>query len=160
VCRDNECRLRDGNLHPARHAPAPSRLPLRRDLTASYLTGALDERLSVATLKIFCFATNAILVSRSERAILGEIDRLKTNAVSQAELDRARRRFKRDYIERLSTNLGRARFLIDAFFSGKGLGALDKDLKNVLDVSPQNLTAFCSKYFVPQNRVVVEFGPQ
>jgi len=133
---------------------------LRRDLTASYLTGALDERLSVATLKIFCFATNAILVQRSERAILGEIDRLKANAVSQAELERARRRFKRDYMERLSTNLGRARFLIDAFFSGKGLGALDQDLKRVLDVSPQNLTAFCSKYFVPQNRVVVEFGPQ
>ncbi len=133
---------------------------LRRDLTARYLTGALDERLSVATLKIFCFATNALLVSRSERAILGEIDRLKANAVPPSELDRAARRFKRDYLERLSTNQGKARFLIDAHFSGKGLGALDGDLSSVLAVSPQSLMAFCSKYFVPQNRVVLEFGPQ
>jgi predicted Zn-dependent peptidase len=133
---------------------------LKRDLTARYLTGALDERLSVATLKLFCLATNAVMVARSEKAILSEIDRLKTNAVSPEELGRARRRYKVDYLERLSTNLGRARYLVDAWSSGKGLAALDGELNGVLGVTPQALTSFVSRYFIPQNRVVLRFGPQ
>jgi predicted Zn-dependent peptidase len=133
---------------------------LRRDLSAHYLTGALDERLSVSTLKIFCLATNAVMIARAEKAILSEIDRLKTNAVSQDDLTRARLRFKRDYLNRLSTNLGKARFLVDSVFAGKSLDSLDADLANVLRVNPQRLAAFASKYFIPQNRVVLEFGPQ
>jgi zinc protease len=134
---------------------------LKRDLTARYLTGGLDERLSVATLKVFCLATNAVLVARSERAILSEIDKLKSNTVSAEEMGRARRRYKLDYLEKLSTNLGRVRYLIDAVFAGKDLAALDGDLNHVLvDVTPQALAAFASRFFTPQNRVVLEFGPQ
>jgi len=133
---------------------------LRRDLTARYVTGALDERLSVATLKIFCLATNAIMIARSERTILSEIDKLKTNEVSQEEIAKARRRFKRDTLDLLSTNLGKARFLVDAVFAGKSLDSLGRYLDAALRVSPQNLAAFTAKYFIPQNRVVLEFGPQ
>lgn len=133
---------------------------LHRDLTASYLTGAIDERPHIATLKLFCLATNAVLVGRSERAILSEIDRLKSNPLSQDDLARARRRFEADYLDRLSTSLGKARFLIDAHFSGKDFEALDRDLAEVLNVTPLSLAAFVSRYFTPQNRVVVEFGPR
>jgi predicted Zn-dependent peptidase len=133
---------------------------LRHDLTARYLSGGLDVRLSVSTLKLFCLATNAVMIARSEKAILSEVDRLRTNAVSQDELNKARRRFKMDYLDRLSTNLGKSLFLIDAVFSGRGLESLDGELARVLSVTPQALAAFSSKYFVPQNRVVLEFGPQ
>jgi zinc protease len=133
---------------------------LRHDLSARYLTGALDERLSVATLKIFCLATNAVMIARSEKGILGEIDRLKTNAVSAEEIGRARLRFKKDFMDRLSTNLGKARYLVDAWAAGKDLSALDGELNRVLGVTPQALTAFVNRYFVPQNRVVLEFSPQ
>jgi predicted Zn-dependent peptidase len=149
-----ECLLFEGETSRLR-----SRL-LRRDLTARYLSGTLDERPSVATLKIFCLATNAVLVARSEKAILSEIDRLKANPVSLDELVKARRRFKIGYFDRLSTTLGKARYFIDAVFSGRGLDRLDQDLDAVLRVSPQALAAFAAKYFVPQNRVVLEFGPQ
>lgn len=131
---------------------------LHHDLTASYLSGAIDERPNIATLKLFCLATNAVLVSRSERAILSEIDRLKSNPVSPDDLAKARRRFKTDYLSRLSTNLSKARFIVDAFFTGKSLDALDRDLAEVLSVSPLSIQAFTSRYFTPQNRVVLEFG--
>jgi predicted Zn-dependent peptidase len=133
---------------------------LRRDLTARYLTGGVDERPSIATLKLFCFATNAVMIARSEKSILAEIDKLKANAVSQDELSKARRRFKMDYFDRLSTNLGKARFFVDAVFAGKRLDGLGGDLGAILSVSPQTLAAFVVKYFTPQNRAVLEFGPQ
>ncbi len=133
---------------------------LRRDLTARYVTGAVDERPSIATLKLFCLATNAIMIARSEKGILAEIDKLRSNIVSQDELNKARRRFETDYFDRLSTSLGKARFFVDAVFAGKSLDGLGGDLAAVLSVSPQALQGFASKYFMPQNRVVLEFGPQ
>jgi zinc protease len=133
---------------------------LRRDLTARYLTGGLDERPGVGTLKVFAFCTNAILVARAEKAILAEIDRLKTNPVSPDEMAKVRRRFKKDYLDRLSTSMGKARFLIDAVLAGREADAIRGDLGRILTVSPQNLTSFSAKYFIPQNRVVLEFGPQ
>ncbi len=133
---------------------------LRRDLTARYITGGVDERPSIATLKLFCLATNAIMIARSEKGILAEIDKLKSNAVSQDEINKARRRFERDYFDRLSTNLGKALFFVDAVFAGRRLDGLGGDLAAVLSVSPQTLQAFTSKYFTPQNRVVLEFGLQ
>jgi len=155
----NALRLLEGVLLDGETSRLRNRL-LRRDLTAGYLTGALDERPSVATLRLFCLATNAILVARSERAILAEIDRIKANPLSPDELVKAKRRFKAAYLERLATSLGKARFLVDAVFAGKDLGALDGEMNGVLGVSAQALAAFTAKYFTPQNRAVLEFGPQ
>ncbi|HOW85423.1 MAG TPA: pitrilysin family protein [Candidatus Aminicenantes bacterium] len=157
---DSEClRLLEYVLLEGETSRLRNRL-LRRDLTARYLTGGLDERPGVAALKLFAFCTNAILVARAEKAILAEIDRLKTNAASAEELAKARRRFKKDYYDRLSTSMGKARFLVDAVIAGRDQEAIRRDLDRVLSVSPQNLSSFAAKYFVPQNRVVLEFGPK
>jgi zinc protease len=133
---------------------------LRRDLIARYLSGSVDERLSAITLKVFCLATNDIMIARSEKAILADIDRIKTSPVSADDMGRARRRYKKDVLDGLSTNLGRARFLADAWASGRGLERLESAINAVLMVTPQALTAFISRYFIPQNRVVLEFVPQ
>jgi zinc protease len=131
---------------------------LHHDLTASYLSGAVDERPYIATLKLFCLATNDILVARSEKAILSEIDKLKSNPPSQDDQAKAWRRFKTDYLNRLSTSLGKARFIVDAHFRGKSLDELEHDLADVKNVTPASLAAFTAKFFTPQNRVVLEFG--
>jgi zinc protease len=133
---------------------------LRRDLTARYLSGSLDERMNIAAVKIFCLNTNADMVARAEKALLSEIDKLRTNPVSSDELNRAKRRFKVDYFDRLSTNLGRALFFVDGAFSGKSLDVLGGELDKTLRVDSRTLMAFVSKYFIPQNRVVLELGPQ
>lgn len=157
---DSEClRVLEYLLLVGETSRLRSRL-LRRDLTARYLSGGLDERPGVGTLKVFAFCTNAVLVARAEKAVLGEIDRLKTNAVSPDELAKVRRRFKKDFLDRVSTNLGKARFLVDALLAGRDPEAIRGDLDRVLTVSSQNLTSFAAKYFIPQNRVVLEFGPQ
>lgn len=131
---------------------------LRRGLTARYLSGALEERLSVSALKVFCLNTNAVMAERSQKAILSEIDKLRTNPVSPDEMAKAKRLFKMDYLRGRSTNLGRALFLVDAVFSGKPMNALGGELDNYLRVSPPALAAFVNKYFIPQNRVVLEIG--
>lgn len=133
---------------------------LRRDRTSHHLSVVLEERLKVAALKVFSLNTNADLVARAERALLGEIDKLRTNTISRDELEKARRRFRLDYLDRLATLRDRALFLVDAAFDGRPLAALDEDLENALSVEPQAILAFVARYFTPQNRVVLEFGPR
>jgi zinc protease len=133
---------------------------LKKDLTARYLSGALEERGDVSALKIFCLNNNAVMVDRSEKAILSEIDKLKTNLISQEELNKAKRRFKMDFLDRLSTNRGRALFLVDAAFVGRNLDTLGEELDNCLRIGPQTLQTFVIRNFVPKNRVVLELGPK
>ena len=145
-----ECVLLEGETSRLRN-----RL-LHRELTATYLTGALEERPSLPALKLFCLATNAVLVARSEKAILSEIDKLKSNPLSAEELQKVQRRYKANYLGRLATNLGKARFLVEAVLSNRGLEAARNELNDVLAVTPQALASFTAKYFVPQNRAVLE----
>lgn len=131
---------------------------LRRDRTSNHLSAALDERLAVAALKVFSLNTNAIMVERAERAILSEIDKLRTYAVSPDELNKAKRRYRLKYLDRLSTLRGRALYLIDAAFAGTDMASLGEDLEAVKGIEPAAVLAFVGKYFTPQNRVVLEFG--
>ena len=133
---------------------------LRRDRTSHDVSAVLDERPAVAALKIFSLNTNALLVDRAERAILGEIDKLRFNTVSQDELGRARRRYRLSYLDRVSTLRGKALFIIDAAFAGTSLASLGEDLEKALRVEPPALLAFVSKYFTPQNMVLLELGPR
>ncbi len=129
---------------------------LKKDLTARYFSASVDARLSIAALKFFCLNNNNVMVERSQRAILSEIDKLKTNDVSLDEINQAKRRFERDYLDRLATNLGKALFLVDAVFAGVPLEELGGELDRYLSVGPSSVQAFVSKYFIPQNRVVLE----
>jgi zinc protease len=129
---------------------------LKKDLTALHISASVDVRLSIAGLKFFCLNNNELMVERSLRAVLSEIDRLKTNAVSLDEINRAKRRFKRDYLDRLSTNLGKALFLVDAAVAGAPLEGLGGELDRYLGVGASSVQAFVGKYFIPQNRVVLE----
>jgi zinc protease len=131
---------------------------LRRDRTSNHLSAVLDERLSVAALKVFSLNTNAIMVERAERAILSELDKLRTYTVSSDELTKAKRRYRLRYLDRLSTLRGRALYLIDAAFAGADMASLGRDLDEVKDLEPSAVLAFIGRYFTPQNRVVLELG--
>jgi len=129
---------------------------LRRDLTAQYLSGSLDERGGARALKIFCLTNNAIMTQRSERAIASEFDRLKTNPVSFDELARARHQFKMDYFRRVSTRLGRALFLVDAAFAGHALDSFGDDLENCLRIGPASLMSLAGRHILSRNKVILE----
>jgi zinc protease len=129
---------------------------LRRDLTAHYLSGSLEDRRGVLALKIFCLNNNAVMVQRSQKAVASEFEKLRTNPVSADELAKAKRQFKMDYLRRLSTRLGRALFLVEVAFSGQPLDAIDAELEGCLRVSPTALTSLVSRHVVPRNKVILE----
>ena len=133
---------------------------LRRDLSAHYFSGSLEERRGALALKLFCLTNNAVMTQRAERAIASEFERLRTNPVSVDELARARHQFKMDYLRRVSTRLGRALFLVDAAFAGRPLDGLGDDLENCLRIGPASLISLASRHLLSRNKVILEIEPR
>ncbi len=128
---------------------------LRKDLTAYYFTGGLEERLGLTALRIFALNNNDVMADRSLRAILSEIDRLKTGMVSDDELDKAKRLFKMDYLRRLGSGLDRALTLAEAAFDNVPTDDLSAELEKHMRVTAQGLNSLVSRVFIPRNQVLL-----
>jgi len=128
---------------------------MKRDLTAYYLAGGLEERLGVEAFKVSALNNNEVMADRCQKAILSEFDRLKVSLVSETELDKAKRLYRMDYLRRLSTTLDRALFLTDAAFADVALPELAAEFERHMKVSPQSIYSLAVRLFVPSNLVVV-----
>ncbi|MGZ4887501.1 MAG: hypothetical protein ACXVJK_06745, partial [Candidatus Aminicenantales bacterium] len=63
--------------------------------------------------------------------------------------------FKMDYLRRLSRGLDRALFLAEAAFDNMPTSVLSSELDRYMRVNAQNLNSLLSRFFVPQNKVVL-----
>jgi zinc protease len=133
---------------------------LDKDRTAYHLSGGLEERGRALGLKIFCLTNNAVMSDRSQRAILSEIEKVRSGQVSDDELAKAKRFFKMDYLRRLATGQDRAVVLIEAAFSDRPLDSLADELDRHLRVSSSSLANLVARYFLPANRAVLRLGPR
>jgi zinc protease len=128
---------------------------MKKDLTAYYLNGGLEERPGGPALKIFALNNNDVMAERCQKAIVSEIDRLKVGVVSDEELDKAKHLFKMDYLRRLATGLERALFLAEAAFDDVPARSLSLELEKHMRVNPQGLNSLMNRLFIPRNKVVL-----
>jgi zinc protease len=131
---------------------------MKKDLTAQTLNGSLEDRHGVLALRIFATNNNDVMAQRCLKAVLSEIDKLKVNLASEEEVDKAKNLFKMDYLRRLSTRLDRALYLADAAFNEIPISSLSGELDKYMRVNPQTLNSLMSRFFVPQNRVILNLG--
>jgi zinc protease len=128
---------------------------MKKDLTAYYLNGGLEERRGLPALKIFALNNNEVMAERCQKAILSEFDKLKVGLIPDDELEPAKNLFKMDYLRRLSTGLDRALFLAEAAFDNVPTSVLSSELDQYLRVTAQSLNSLTARLLVPQNKVVL-----
>ncbi len=128
---------------------------LKKDLTAYSFSGGLEERLGVTALRVFALTNNEVMSDRTLRAIMSEIDRLKTGLVGDDELAKAKNLFRMDYLRRLENGVDRALFLAGAVFDEVATADLSADLHRHMLVTAQGLNGLASRVFQPQNQVLM-----
>ena len=129
---------------------------VKKDRTALFLNGSLEERAGVPALKIFVTNNNAVMAERCLKAILSEIDKLRGSLVSSEELEKAKNALKMDYLRRLSVGIDRALLLTEAEFAGTPPEAILSELDKCLSVTPHALISVINRHFVPRNRVILK----
>ena len=98
--------------------------------------------------------------AEGETQVEAELTRLKTELVSDADLEKAKNQILRDFILSRQTAQSRAEELGYAAVVLKDPELVNTELQRFLDVTPQDIQRVARKYFVRENKTVVEVYPK
>ncbi|MBN1939402.1 MAG: insulinase family protein [Candidatus Aminicenantes bacterium] len=131
---------------------------LNRDAKIAFqMSGGIDLRHDRSMYKILITASPP-QVQACRDAVFSEIEKVKRSFLSEAELAKAKALYRQDYLNRTSTALDRAVFLVQSFWrlqtSKRTMDDLPGEYESVLAVSAQDIIGIVNRYFVLDNSVV------
>jgi len=124
-----------------------NRLLDERERIAFQLHGGIEKRKDFAVFKIFVLANEEVMRDRCKRAIFSEINRLRSNPLSERELERAKNLFKTDYLRRLETAQGKAVFLAENYLEKNSLEDIFEELNKYMQIPAARITGIINRYF-------------
>jgi zinc protease len=95
-----------------------------------------------------------------ERALIAEFDKLKTQGITERELQRAKNQFARDYIVSRLSIKEKASQLGHAEVIQKDMATADGEFDTFQKVSLEDVKRVAQKYFVPEGRLVMRIMPR
>ena len=95
-----------------------------------------------------------------EKALIAEFDKLKTQGITERELQRAKNQFARDYIVSRLSIKEKASQLGHAEVIQKDMATADGEFDTFQKVSLEDVRRVAQKYFVPEGRLVMRIMPR
>jgi predicted Zn-dependent peptidase len=129
---------------------------VKKESLAFYLSGGIEKRKDVAAFKVFAMSSSVSAETLCQKAIFSEITRLRTTYVPEAEVEKAKNMFKKDYLTRFSSLLDRAIYLAEISFSPFGLEKAPQELGKYLKVTPLEIIGTINRYLTPENSILLD----
>jgi zinc protease len=96
----------------------------------------------------------------AERALITEFEKMAQLPVADAELQRAKNQFARDYIVSRESNEDKARHLAHAAVIHNDITTADGEFDIFMNVTRADVQRVARTYFIPNNRVVLHILPK
>lgn len=96
----------------------------------------------------------------AEEALIGELDRLRVEPVSERELERSKRQFARDYVLGRESNQQKALHLAHAVVLHGDISTADGEFDIFMDTTAEDVQRVARAYFRPENRLVLTILPR
>jgi zinc protease len=93
-------------------------------------------------------------------ALIAELDRLKAEPISAAELQQAKNQFARDYILIRESNRDKAQVLAHAAVIHDDITTADGEFDIFMNMTAPEVQRVAQKYFTPENRLVLTIMPR
>jgi zinc protease len=93
-------------------------------------------------------------------ALIAELDRLRDEPISEAELQRTKNQFARDYIFSRESNRDKARHLAHAAVIHDDITTADGEFDVFMSVSAADVQRVARTYFTPESRLVLTIVPR
>ncbi|MDD8019659.1 MAG: pitrilysin family protein [Acidobacteriota bacterium] len=120
---------------------------VNRQRLALYLSGNLEKRRAFITLKIFLLANNQAMIALSKKLIVEQLNKFKVELVSDRELNRAKGRYRFDFLSQLTTtNQARALTLVEYYLDRGQLPDISYELAAINKITPSLLLLLARKY--------------
>jgi len=154
------CRLLEYLLINGKTSRLYNRL-IKKERSALYLSGGLEERKEFLSFKMFLLANNQTMINRSKKIVLDEFDRLKTEMVTEKELLKIKNKYKLDYFSRTGgTNLSRSLALAETFLAEGRLPDLPSDLNNLARVNAYSIYTLARRQFKEEKYCFITILPR
>jgi len=124
------------------------------DRVASHLSGGIELKKNLATFKIFVKNNTETLRDRSQKSIFNEINKLKSDFISEDELNKAKNLFRRDYLDQFTTLTDKGIFLAKFHLLQKKNTSFQEEFKKYLAVTPSDIIGITNRYF-NEDRVIL-----
>jgi zinc protease len=99
-------------------------------------------------------------VAEAEKALVGELEKLKNEPVSAHELQRSKNQFARDYIIGRESNQEKALHLAHAAVIHNDITTTDGEFEIFMNVSAADVQRVAKTYFTPENRLILTIMPR
>ena len=94
------------------------------------------------------------------QALIAELDRLKAEPISAAELQQAKNQFARDYILSRESNKDKAQQLAHAAVIHNDIKTADGEFDIFMNITAADVQRVAQKYFTAENRLVITLVPK
>ena len=98
-------------------------------------------------------------VEEAEQALIGELDRLRDEPISERELQRAKNQFARDYVIGRESNQQKAQQLAHAAVIHRDASTADSEFDVFMNTTAADVQRVARTYFTPENRLVLRVMP-
>jgi zinc protease len=95
-----------------------------------------------------------------EKVLIAEFDKLKTQGITERELQRAKNQFSRDYIVSRLSIKEKASQLGHAEVIQKDIASADGEYDTFMAVTLADVKRVAQKYFIPEGRLVMHINPR
>lgn len=127
---------------------------VKKELIAISLSGNIEKKKDLARMKIFVINGSALMVEWSQKAIFSEINKLRSDNLSEQELEKAKNLFRMDYLNQFATTMDRALFLAESFLSKKKIVDPGQELEKYLAVTPYQVRRTANRYLTQENIIL------
>jgi zinc protease len=94
------------------------------------------------------------------QALIAELDRLRNEPISAAELQQAKNQFARDYIFSRESNKDKASHLGHAVVIHDDVKTADGEFDIFMNITAAQVQAVAQRYFTPENRLIMTIMPK
>ncbi len=136
------------------HSSRLQKRMIYRDRLASSLSGGIELKKNLATFKIFVKNNTEALRARSQKSIFDEIDKLKSDFISESELIKAKNMFKRDYLNQFTTLADKGIALAKFYLPRNRNGSIQEVFHRHLAVTQSDIIGITNRYFT-EDRVIL-----
>ena len=134
----------------------------RRLVYGQLAVSAFGDRSIIEDPNLF-YAVSVVQPGRStvesERALIEELDRLKTELITDQELLRAKNQFARDYVFGRATVEQKASHLSHAAVIHDDITTVDAEFDIFMNITKEDVQRVAQTYFTKENRLVLTIQP-
>lgn len=128
---------------------------VKEEEAAVVVFGGVDVRKGPGLFRFISASNVGVDIEKCESLMMEEIEKVKTEGISEAELEKAKVQFKADFVMGRETVLNKAEEIHRYVYFSRDLSEINTDIENYMSVTLDDIVRVANTYLVEKNRTVV-----